>query len=871
MTGVIAMVMGLFAASCSDDDYSISNTPLLTDDSVVTGSADVTATSATMHGTVSGLEGQAASAYTAGFYYGASENELTERVLGNSGAEFSATVSGQPNNVLYYQAFVTLQGKVTYKGDVKSLIMTNAKAITGGVSNITANGATIDGKLSEFPADAESGIVISGVEGDEKVRAGVRIAGTTAADFSVDAKGMLPNTTYYYTAYLDLGAGVVYGETKSFTTAEQKFDANNDLVDLGLSTKWARFNLGASKETEFGGLFGFGDLTGYNTSINTEDYASGDVYKTVQDIAYNVTGGACTIPTISEYEELFRCCKVEWTEAEGVAGYKFTGPNGNSIFMPAAGSRIQGDIAGEGQNGQYLSGSINVSDSRFAMSYYFNATTNTRSTTPVYQALSVRPVSLAKDVKFDKSFFTTKWYLDNGQDGKQHVFEGPFTQYGATDNWNTITNNYPNIEQSIHWEMGTTNGWIGYTYGKDYGYMEFAEDGTLNVHRIAEDGTVTDETGKWTLDETNKTVTVDIDVIYGNTWLPTKKGTLKILSLTNEGMQIALDAGDGTYAYTLNYYSEAKRAADEEIQVSLLCVGADWGGTWGEVVDRLAPASLEGSHTLKYNGSCNGAMVFTLDFVDIYKRFPNAYVRIDAMRCDGKEIKFDAGKFFYGNIEPDNDNYRVELFNIWGKGAKDQMVLSSPFSNATNVGSDPAFNFAETLEIDYTVFTDAHPEGTYTPMLATINASWGGPWDFTNGNTVEIVYENCQYKLKDNSKVVIDYTAPSDVDFSGGCIMTFVQTNDLYKYFPGVKAELNELYLDGAAVTDWKANASKIVNTSADGGGVHHRLELFNCYGETKDNCAFGQKDGDVMHTLGFKSSMKLDITYKSLYTAPQW
>lgn len=869
------MVMGLFAASCSDDDYSISSTPLLTDDSVVTGSADVTATSATMHGTVSGLESQSASAYTAGFYYGASEDALTERVLGNSGAEFSATVSGQPNDVIYYQAFVTLQGKVTYKGKVSSTLLTNAKAITGDVANITANGATIDGKLSEFPADAESGIVISSVEGDENVRAGVRVAGTTAAEFSVDAKGMLPNTTYYYAAYLDLGAGVVFGETKSFTTADKTFDANTELVDLGLSTKWAKCNLGAADETELGGLFGFGDLKGFNTSYKLEDYASTNVYKSAQDIAYNATGGACTIPTISEYEELFRCCKVEWTEVDGVSGYEFTGPNGNSIFLPAAGSRIQGDITGVGQSGRYLSGSINVSDPQFALSYYFDATTNARSATPVYQALSVRPVSLAKNVPFNKSFFTTKWYLDNGQDGKQHVFEGPFTQYGATDNWNTITNNYPNIEQSIHWEMGTGNGWIGYTYGKDYGYMEFAEDGTFKVHRIAEDGTMTDETGRWTLDETNKTVTVDIDVIYGNTWLPTKKGTLKILTLTEDGMQIALDAGDGTYAYALNYYSEAKRAADEEIQVSLLCVDANWGGTWGEVVDRLSPAALEGSHTLTYHGSCNGAMVFTLDFIETFKRYPNAYVRIDAMRCDGQAIKFDAGKFFYGYIEKDNDgiphNYRVELFNIWGKGANNEKVLSSPFSNATNVGSDPAFSFANTLEIGYTVFTDAHPEGVYTPKLAPINASWGGPWDFTNGNTIEVVYENCQYKLKDNSKVVIDYTAPSDVDYSGGCIMTFVQTDNLFKYFPGTQAVLNEFYLDGVATTDWKANASKIVNTSADGNGIHHRLELFNCYGETKDNCAFGQRDGDVMHSLGFNSSMKLDITYKSLYAVPQW
>ena len=557
--GIMSFVLGLCFTACSDDDIEVNTTPLLKDGSVVTGSADVTSTSATMHGTVAGLDGQAASAYVTGFYYGASQDNLSERVLANSASEFSATVSGMPGTVYYYQAFVTLQGKVTYKGEVSSLVLTDTKAVTGDYKDLTANSVKLVGQINNIPDNAESGIVLSGIGGDERVRAGVRISSELLANFEVEALGLVPATTYYYAAYVDLGLGVVYGDTKEFTTPAKEFDVDNDLVDLGLSTKWAKCNIGASSETELGALVGFGDLTGYNTSINPEDYASGNIYKTTQDIANRVSGGACTIPTIAEYEELFRCCKVEWMEKEGVAGYQFTGPNGNSIFMPAAGSRIQGNTVGAGQNGQYLSGSVNPSDSRFAMSYYFNVGTTSRNTTPVYQALSVRPVSVAKNVPFDKALFTTKWYLDNGQDGKQHVFEGPFTQYGVTDNWNTISNNYPNLEQSIHWEMGVGNGWIGYTYGKDYGYMEFVEDGTFKVHRIAEDGTVTDEEGTWSLDLDNKTVTVDIDVIAANTWLPNKKGTLKILTMTTDGIQIALDAGDGTYAYALNYYSEAKR------------------------------------------------------------------------------------------------------------------------------------------------------------------------------------------------------------------------------------------------------------------------------------------------------------------------
>lgn len=54
--GIMVLVVGVFMAGCSDDDYAISTQPLLADNSVVTGSADVTATSAILHGTCQGSE-----------------------------------------------------------------------------------------------------------------------------------------------------------------------------------------------------------------------------------------------------------------------------------------------------------------------------------------------------------------------------------------------------------------------------------------------------------------------------------------------------------------------------------------------------------------------------------------------------------------------------------------------------------------------------------------------------------------------------------------------------------------------------------------------------------------------------------------------
>lgn len=860
--GIMALVMSVYVTGCSDDDdYAINKQSLLTDNSVVTGSADVTATSATLHGTVSGLDGQSSSAYVTGFNYGAAADALTEKVTATGGEEFTATVAGSVNQTIYYQAYVTLQGKVTYKAEVKSLVLTNARAVTGDATQVGANKATLAGSLIDFPTDAESGIMVSGVEGTENVRAGVRVVANPKDSYTADVEGLMPNTTYYYVAYLDLGAGLVYGEEKSFTTTAHVFDLDNDLVDLGLSTKWAKYNVGATSESEIGGLFGFGDMTGFNTSLAPADYASADIYKTANDIAYKAFDGKVTMPTIAEFEELFALCTKEWTEVEGVAGYKFTGPNGNSIFMPAAGSRTQGTTTGAGVEGCYLSGSINISDAQFAMSYHFNSAADTRATTPVYQALAVRAVSTAKNVPFDRSQLYGKWYIDNGQDDEQHVFEGPFTQWGETYNWATVSNGQPSLAEAVHWEMGTGNGWIGYTYGVDYGYMEFLEDGTVNMHRLTDDGVATDETGKYTIDEVNKVIDIDLNVLCANTWVAVKSGKLNILSLTSDGLQIALPNNDG-YAYSVNYYSQRKAEADAKIPVVLLCVSSDWSGTWGADGGRLSPAELAGQHTLTYEGSCNEAMVFALDIQGLLAKYPNAFVRIDEMKCDGNAIKFNANNFFYGDIEG-GGNYRVELFNVYGKGAVDGSVLNSAFSNSQNVAFEPAIHFSNSLEITYTVFTDGNGAGVYTPNLVTVNPSWTSLWGFNQGATFEVKYEDFQYSLVAPSQFDIKYEA---TDYADGAIMTFIEVAGLYGFFPGTHATLENLYIDGSEVM---FDATKVLDANE---APSYRLELWNCYGVTKTGgCAFGTPDGDTIKELGFSSSMEVKFTFHSLFPTPEW
>lgn len=872
--GIMAFVMGIFMTGCSDDDYSISNTPLLTDESVTTGSADVTVTSATFHGTVKGLEEQNASAYALGFYYGKSEDNLSEKVAATGSSEFQATVSGMPGDVVYYQAYVTLQGKVTYKGSVQSAIMTDAKAITGEPKDLTANSVILTGKLEKAPQEATSGIVISGVEGSENVRAGVRIVADGINDnYEIKAEGLLPNTTYHYTAYLDLGNGTVYGEDRTFTTAPADFNPDTDLVDLGLSTKWAKYNVGATDEKQLGGLFGFGDMTGFQTSINLDDYASADIYKTDRDVANKVYGSWVTMPTIDEFEELFTECKKEWVEdtENHVAGYKFTGPNGNSIFLPAAGTRTQGNVSGEGLNGYYLSGSINATDNRFAMAYNFDQNAARRTTTPVYQALAIRPVSVAKNVKFDKEKLYNTWEFDLKPDESHYKFVGPVFFYGKDASWASYTNNQPVVGETTGWDAdyASIKSWAITDPSHCNGTMTFYkdEDGNdkVKVHQVQADGSYKDSEGTFTVDEKNKTITMTIDPLNAVEYIGgitrTDETKIKVMSLSDEALQLGVIRSSDGQLMIYNYVtSDVKNG-----YVAKLTAWGD-GGNWDGASTVVSGGSKAvGQYTVKLETTearTNGK-VYVLDLEGFAAKYPKALVRIDAIKADGQDLKFDANKFHYGDIE-DNGNYRIELFNIWGSGT----AQNSPFraSGGPGEAGEPALAFNKTLEVTFTVVsTTSDGTGVYTPTFNAVRG-WGEGeaqlFGYNDGSTLKVVKsDKGQYSLENNQ---FDMTYEGS-GFEGGTIMTFVEIADLYGFFPGTHSTLDEFYLDGKAVSYDK---SKVVDANEN---PKYRLELFNCYAATKDNCAFGVKDGDLMRELGFNKSMRAKFTVHSLFAVPQW
>ena len=120
-----------------------------------------------------------------------------------------------------------------------------------------------------------------------------------------------------------------------------------EAIDLGLpsGTKWASYNVGATKPEEIGSKYAWGETETKNTfrwsnyihCDGTKDSChdiGNDISGTEYDVARAKWGNEWQMPTYTQYKELLDCCSLEPGTKNGVNGCKIIGPNGQSIFMP---------------------------------------------------------------------------------------------------------------------------------------------------------------------------------------------------------------------------------------------------------------------------------------------------------------------------------------------------------------------------------------------------------------------------------------------------------------------------------------------------------------------------------------------------------
>jgi hypothetical protein len=121
--------------------------------------------------------------------------------------------------------------------------------------------------------------------------------------------------------------------------------ANKKLVDLGLSVKWASCNVGANNPWEDGEYYGWGDTP---LGTKTGDAPTGEISGTKYDIAHVKWQGAWRMPTSAEILELYNKCHFSIVNLHNKKVLKVTGPNGNFIYLPAAGGGNAFDFRGSG-------------------------------------------------------------------------------------------------------------------------------------------------------------------------------------------------------------------------------------------------------------------------------------------------------------------------------------------------------------------------------------------------------------------------------------------------------------------------------------------------------------------------------------------
>ncbi len=158
-------------------------------------------------------------------------------------------------------------------------------------------------------------------------------------------------------------------------------------IDLGLpsGTIWAAWNVGATSPEEYGGYYAWGETeeksdydwdTYKYYNAQTERYINigSDISGTQYDVARQKWGASWRMPTKAEMYELTSKCTWTWCQYKGVNGCKVIGPNGNSIFLPAAGVHEETSLKFDGSFGYYWSATFLENNSTYSAwgTFFYN-------------------------------------------------------------------------------------------------------------------------------------------------------------------------------------------------------------------------------------------------------------------------------------------------------------------------------------------------------------------------------------------------------------------------------------------------------------------------------------------------------------------
>ena len=369
---------------------------------------------------------------------------------------FTFYMEETPGEVFYFRPFLVPEFKLKGKddlfatpftciryGEAKEFVDSNVELSNFEQVKCIKNGSkynvqfTIDASIPGlFDNLANWGFDVKTKSGNYEKRYYVNDTGTyippTEKSFTCDVeitKSDIENLNDEHLAEISITPFIVYrnslppmtffDEEKYHLTITDNLCPNHNhphMIDLGLpsGTKWACCNVGATSPEEYGGYYAWGETEEknnyewstykwYNSSHDTmTKYCTDSYYGTVDnkivlnpedDVAHVKWGGSWRMPTKAEQDELRNNCTWTWTTQNGVNGYTVTGPNGNSIFLPAAGCRDGSGVYYGASYGYYWSSSLLSYYSSYACYLYFYSGYYYWNDNYRYYCFSVRPVS----------------------------------------------------------------------------------------------------------------------------------------------------------------------------------------------------------------------------------------------------------------------------------------------------------------------------------------------------------------------------------------------------------------------------------------------------------------------------------------------
>ena len=304
----------------------------------------------------------------------------------------SSYISSSGISRLYGLPVRPVMGKV--KASKPSVTTYHASRVTDSLAVVSGR-VTYDGGANII----EHGVVY-GLKKNPTITGDKVVSHDDLTKFYCQLPNLIKDTLYYARAYATNSQGTSYGSQVTFSTINHQTtepmltDSGFGYVDLGLSVMWATCNIGATATEQHGDYYAWGEIepkNNYNWKTykwcNNSDtaltkYCVNSKYGIVDDkvlldheddAASVLWGASWHMPTDEEWTELRTECTWYWICKNDVNGYKVVGKNGNSIFLPISGYRLDKEYYDNETSGCYWSKSLHADFSRHTHCVIFDA------------------------------------------------------------------------------------------------------------------------------------------------------------------------------------------------------------------------------------------------------------------------------------------------------------------------------------------------------------------------------------------------------------------------------------------------------------------------------------------------------------------